>query len=491
MAPGIIAIDIHHRSTLMKSDWFGTALAHPGFMHGLLCTVALHLYIFGKGNIDTILYHRARAIAAVNAAISSPDPQDGTSDANIGAVFNLLTVEESLQLPHFAPTRFYEDQPKQRAIHMNGLSRMIQLRGGLMEIQTNRILQAFILWCVIFSCLMWLCLRLRSIRHATTQAIFHLEAPDHSKWDYITAAGFPRHPPDYEPNISPYLVDCCRYLDIAETLITLVESVLVLTADLNVCFSDPGSALDPLDVQNFACALECMLLTWLRKHEHSSTPLEDALCMALLIFTIRTTAAMKRQSDVHLLHSAASRRLENALTCIDRTEWQNRPDLFLWISCIAAISADAATDPSWLVHQAALTCEACGIHSAQALSTRLQYCGWVSYKLGKAVYILWDSIVDLRLEIRLPALLFTNMLTRNPDSSPTLMTSQNPRVQTVARGCCNIPSPTQILAEWGKPWTGRNGNLSRDLIADDGANGRLRGGFFRFCTANIKGELGT
>jgi len=152
MAPGIIAIDVHNRSTLMRSDWFGTAIAHSGFMHSFLCTVALYRYIFGKGSIARILYHRAQAIAAVNAAISGPDVGSRISDANIGAVFNLLTVEESLQLPQFEQSYLHEDQPKQREIHMNGLNRMIQLRGGLVAIHTHRTLQAFILWCVIFYC---------------------------------------------------------------------------------------------------------------------------------------------------------------------------------------------------------------------------------------------------------------------------------------------------------------------------------------------------
>lgn len=148
MAPGVIAVDFRHRSTLMRSEWFGTALSNAGFMHSLLCTVALHLYIVGRGSIETILYHRAQAIASVNAAISHPDASVGISDANIGAVFNLLTVEEGLLLPIFEQARIDEDQVNQRVIHMNGLRKMVQLRGGLMAINSNRVLQAFMLWCV-------------------------------------------------------------------------------------------------------------------------------------------------------------------------------------------------------------------------------------------------------------------------------------------------------------------------------------------------------
>lgn len=148
MVPGTIALDVRNKSDLMRSHWFGTAVANPGFMHSLLCTAALHQYVVGRGTVATILYHRAKAIGAINSAISNPDPSVGISDANIGAVFNLLTVEESLASPLFDQDRPDDDQPNQRGIHLNGLRRMVQLRGGLMAINTNRILQAFILWCV-------------------------------------------------------------------------------------------------------------------------------------------------------------------------------------------------------------------------------------------------------------------------------------------------------------------------------------------------------
>ncbi|KAK1917038.1 hypothetical protein P3342_001620 [Pyrenophora teres f. teres] len=372
MAPGIIAVDIRHRSTLMKSDWFGTAIGNPGFMHSLLSTIALHAYVFGKGTFDAILYHRAQAIAAVNAAILTPQ---GISDANIGAVFNLLTVEESLLLPTFA---LNEDHIAQLQIHQKGLQRMVQLRGGLKEIKTNRILQAFMLW------------------HSTAHAIASFQAPNPSTLDFVSTTSFPRHPRGYRPNISQHLTDYCRHAGVKESLNALVESVLILIADLNVWFSDPESPLDPLDIQNYACVLECLLLTWLRENEQDVTPLEDALCVALLIFTVRTTEAMKLQSHVHLLHFAASKRLEKALNCTIRTEWQHCPDLLLWILSIGAISAEPSPGSTWFVHQTSVACAEFGILSAEALLGRLHLCGWVSYKLNEAACHLWDRVINLR-----------------------------------------------------------------------------------------------
>lgn len=368
MAPGIIAVDIWNRSTLMKSDWFGTALSNPGFMHSLLSTIALHAYVFGKGTIDAILFHRAQAIASVNAALRT---SDGISDANIGAVFNLLTVEESLRLPTF---ELNEDHQAQLKIHENGLHRMVELRGGLMAINTNRILQAFLLW------------------HSTAHAIASFQAPNASTLEYVNLASYPRHPSGYRPIVSRHLTDCCRDAGIDKSLHALVKSVLALIADLNVWYGDAECPLDPLDIQNFACVLECSLLLWLRENERVISPLEDALCVALLIFTVRTTEATKLQSHTHVLHHAASKRLEKALNYTMRAEWRSCPDVLLWILCIGAISAEALPGNTWFDYQTSVACAEFGVTSSESLLKRLHLCGWVSYKLDDAVCRLWNRM---------------------------------------------------------------------------------------------------
>ena len=141
-----------------------------------------------------------------------------------------------------------------------------------------------------------------------------------------------------------------------------------------------------------------MLLRWLREHEYLISPLEDALCVALLIFTVRTTEALQRRSDVHLLHFAASKRLEKALNCTVRSEWQRCPDLLLWILSTGAVSAEGSAECSWFVHQISLACAEFGIEDADALIVRLHSCGWVGYKLNDAVRRLWDRVIDIRLE---------------------------------------------------------------------------------------------
>lgn len=148
MVPGVIGVDVRRRSTSMKSEWFDTALGNEGFMHSLLSTAALHMFVFGKGTVSTILSHRAKAISAVNKALSMRDRAVRFSDATLGAVFNLLTVEEGLMMPHFKDEIPYDEQPNAMNMHLNGLREMLNMRGGLMAVGTNRVLQAFILWYV-------------------------------------------------------------------------------------------------------------------------------------------------------------------------------------------------------------------------------------------------------------------------------------------------------------------------------------------------------
>jgi hypothetical protein len=162
-------------------------------------------------------------------------------------------------------------------------------------------------------------------------------------------------------------------------------------------------------MQNYSCVLECMLLKWLHDREHFVRPVEDALCVALLIFTVRVTEAFKGRDHVHMLHFQASDRLEKALSATSCTDWRLCPDLLLWILAIGAISAEGSPRHPWFAHQVSLACAEFEVATADALLDRLRRCGWVSFKLDKAVGYLWEHVINLRLEDRnfLPIRAFT------------------------------------------------------------------------------------
>lgn len=101
--------------------------------------------------MDNVLYHKTRAISEINSNLC--DPQSSIGDNNIAAVFTLLTIEETMLVPDAGHGR--EDVPassRQKMIHMNGLKAMIEQRGGLAALGTNKCLQSFILWSVTCQC---------------------------------------------------------------------------------------------------------------------------------------------------------------------------------------------------------------------------------------------------------------------------------------------------------------------------------------------------
>lgn len=383
MSPGTIAVDIRHKSNLIRTDWFGTALNSRAFMHSLLCAAALHLYIVGKGSYFSIVYHKAQAVTAINAALS--DPELGISDANIGAVFNLLSVEESLLLPIFQEQlgEDGEEEPNQRMIHLNGLKRMVELRGGLGAIKSNRCLQAFILW------------------HSTAHAIASFDPPYLSPLGLSTKKRESIYPPGYRPVVSENFIDLCRSASISESLIEIIQDLLTYTFDLNAWFSTEGSPLDPLDIQNHASILESLFLQWLRGDDAPQiihTAVEESLCIALLVFVFRAAESIGGWEEQTYLHYTATKRLQEALNATSRRDWTSCPDLLLWILAAGAVSAQGSTECAWLEFQLSAACAEFGIESLDSLIEHLHQCVWVNYKLDMAAERLWDQISHLRLE---------------------------------------------------------------------------------------------
>ena len=89
----------------------------------------MHGFFYGKESKDlmssTTMYHLGRAVGLVNQKLQTPD---ALSDSSL-AVVNFLVVTELLR----------ESQHKAR-IHLSGLQKMIELRGGLSQLGPGNLL---------------------------------------------------------------------------------------------------------------------------------------------------------------------------------------------------------------------------------------------------------------------------------------------------------------------------------------------------------------
>lgn len=233
-------------------------------------------------------------------------------------------------------------------------------------------------------------------RHSTAHAVASFEVPYLFKVGYINTESFPRLFQGHDSNFSNYLVGQCRQVHVGESLVELVESVSLLIADLNVWFDDANSHMDPVDIQNSSCVLECLLLNWLRNHDNCINPLENALCIALLIFTVRVTEALQIRARPHPLHFSASQGLEKALSATSCSDWHLCHDLLIWILVIGTINAEGSSQFDWYLRQTSYVCAENNILSLEHLLDRLHLCGWVRFRLDDAVLEIWENILNIR-----------------------------------------------------------------------------------------------
>jgi hypothetical protein len=116
-----------------------TSATSAPYTYALITSSAIQI----RSKFDDPLYYKARAISEVNSMLS--DPTTMIDDNNIAAVFMLLCIEESQLVPGSNAEKDADWTELQRTIHQNGLRTMIQQKGGLAALSSNRCLQIFIL----------------------------------------------------------------------------------------------------------------------------------------------------------------------------------------------------------------------------------------------------------------------------------------------------------------------------------------------------------
>jgi len=146
ISPRLIPLDLHQSSNIATTQWVANSLlgsTSAPFTYAILTTSALHLQALGATTAESALYYKSKAISEINMLLS--DEKTSTDDNNIAAVFMLLCLEESQLAPGNEKRDDIGWSELQRSIHLNGLRIMIQQRGGLAGLSSNRCLQVFLL----------------------------------------------------------------------------------------------------------------------------------------------------------------------------------------------------------------------------------------------------------------------------------------------------------------------------------------------------------
>ena len=136
MAVDIPDLDQPGKCGLLRTSWFPLVMTDPALFWVVMLLAASHYasVTTNLGSIRTeLLGLRCQAISSINHRLQSCRPED-IDDAMIGAIAKMASYEAM-----FGSRENYDS-------HMQGLVRVINLRGGLSTLGLNGLLYRIVVW---------------------------------------------------------------------------------------------------------------------------------------------------------------------------------------------------------------------------------------------------------------------------------------------------------------------------------------------------------
>ncbi|OCL12690.1 hypothetical protein AOQ84DRAFT_284670 [Glonium stellatum] len=375
VSPRIIPLDTRHQSKVATTEWLAKALqdsSRSAFAQAVLCSAALHLYVTGTGTMDYVLYHKTRAISEINSNLC--DPESSIDDNNIAAVFTLLTIEETMLVPD-AGHGHGPAGLTQRMIHLNGLRAMIEQRGGLSALATNKCLQSFILW------------------HSIAHSVASFQRP--------YAALIDSHGLPYKYDISSFrarpsstqMIRLCKDVKADADLLEIIVDVIAYSSDVTFWFDDPRCPLDPLELQKHASLLHYRLFDWYDRSAEVRNTLDQCICLSLLIFAVRIS--QPADQTYRSIMVTTVQRLREALKKTNIFKWAKAPDLLLWTLTIGTLAAQGSPEMGFFAQYCSVAFADAGFGEdtkCEELLRRMRKLLWICSLLDKDVERLWARI---------------------------------------------------------------------------------------------------
>lgn len=133
MAKNALPFDPGVGENPLTKIWLPYAMLDTTLFCSTLTFAAVHLDVLtGRRDNLKLLFHKSRTIKSINEKIRSPG--NALSNASIGAVAMMAATE--IMLGNAAELK----------IHMNALTKMVYLRGGLQQLGWSGVLHMFISW---------------------------------------------------------------------------------------------------------------------------------------------------------------------------------------------------------------------------------------------------------------------------------------------------------------------------------------------------------
>ncbi len=132
MAVDMPELDEPEKPGLLRTRWFPLVLTEAATFQVIILLAASHLALLQNSNDrgSNLLQLKSKAITSVRNALAT----DGPSDQLIGAVAKMASYEAM-----FGDLKNFE-------MHMTGLLKMVEMRGGLLSLGLNGMLARICVW---------------------------------------------------------------------------------------------------------------------------------------------------------------------------------------------------------------------------------------------------------------------------------------------------------------------------------------------------------
>ena len=338
------------------------SLLYPPDFHCTLAISASYVDFFERkpGISSKTLYHISQAYGLVNLKLSGPE---SVSDCAIAAVVSLAIYQ---QIHHLHSTGL---------IHLNGLYRMIQLRGGVARLmEENRALALkslryvhVLASAVLFFSLTFFKAEGLTIIRLDVELALQTGLPTLFRSDAVV-------PANSVSGDSPVTKE--QLLITASSLSRIMLSVVSFASLLNGKEREGRTKLDPLSYTETVVSLLYRLIEFAplgQPRSMSGGPYDDVAHLAMLAFMTTLLPEYCRDDSSHLL----SDRLESAVQDlhVTATDTQDsRFSLLLWTLFIGGVSVLKRKDHRWLILE---TCERLDLYDWPAVRRQLCRSPWI------------------------------------------------------------------------------------------------------------------
>jgi hypothetical protein len=359
-----------------RETWINEALNDSALFQATLLPSAAHYALFYDGDLAESFHLFDQTTQTVYRRLG--DPEQGTSDATLAAVICLSFVENVL------------GNSAASSVHMNGLHRMVELRGGLQALGFKGVLQRMVLWADNWTGIL-----------ALSPPRFPLAKQTRRKSNFsATDLNISRLKSALQDDCSGTCVVSADSGDDQDDVFGIIFGLQQLSRTLAAIHANKTTVTEALQFNERVFLLERQLLLSLVSDEQTrGLPLEIFIlrCFSHAAYIYIYSTLHSTLRDLPLKFPFFGIFVERLQAALDQPEFflawcSTSPVMLLWVLVVGAIAAHRRPQRSWFLTQLTSVCIPLKISDFQKLRGLLEEMMWVSGALDSSLTTLWSEL---------------------------------------------------------------------------------------------------